>query len=92
MITKNKFNLAVGLLAGACALLSAPAGHWVSMGYDVTILAAPALTTITLTLIDKGGADPNFVLNALDVRPDTAGNSSVGQIQFQRGAVLVKNH
>ena len=56
------------------------------MGYNVTIPAGPPWTTINLTLMDEGGADPNFVLNALDVRPDNSGNSSVGQIQLQRGA------
>ena len=40
MITKNKFNLTVGLLAGACALLSAPAGHATTFNYTVFVNTA----------------------------------------------------
>src|SRR5438445_9955688 len=40
MITKNKFNLAAGLLTGACALLSAPAGHATTFNYTVMVNTA----------------------------------------------------
>jgi hypothetical protein len=40
MITKDKFKLAVGLLAGVFALLSAPAGHATTFNYTVFVNTA----------------------------------------------------
>jgi hypothetical protein len=40
MITKNKIKMTVGVLTGACALLSAPAGHATTFNYTVMVNTA----------------------------------------------------
>ena len=46
-------------------LVSNAAGQWTSTTFTTTVTG----NTLSLQFLDRGGSDPNFVLNALQIRP-----------------------
>ena len=52
-------------------LITSPAGQFSVRSFTASSIGG----RLTLGFLDRGGADPNFVLNALDIRPATGPNS-----------------
>ena len=65
-------------------LLTPSAGQFRSATFLLDTASTTTPKTLVLGLKDMGGTDPNFVLDALDIRPAAMGTSSVSQIRFTR--------